>query len=40
MAETFGAQYENGGSEGEFLGRGVGKKYRVEWTDLSDEWIF
>ncbi len=32
MVKIFGAQYENGRTEGEFLGRTVGKKYRVKWT--------
>jgi hypothetical protein len=35
MVETFGAQYENGRTEGEFLGRRPGKKYLVKWTDLN-----
>ena len=34
MVETFGAQYETGRAEGEFLGRGTGKKYRGKWIDL------
>jgi hypothetical protein len=36
MFKTFGAQYENGRTEGKFLGRRVGKMYRVKWTDLND----
>ena len=37
MVLTFGAQYETGRAEGEFLGRGAGKKYRVKRTNLSGE---
>jgi hypothetical protein len=40
MVETFGAQFETGRAEGEFLGRGSGKKYRVKWTNLKDPYEF
>jgi hypothetical protein len=36
MVETFGAQYETGRVEGEFMGRGSGKKYSVKWNNLKD----
>ena len=36
MVKTFGAQYETGRAEGEFMGRGSGKKYRVKWNNLKD----
>jgi hypothetical protein len=40
MVETFGALYKNGRTEGKFLGRCVGKKYRVKWTDLNYPYEF
>ncbi len=37
MVETFGTKYETGRAEGEFLGWGTVKKYRLKWTNLKDQ---
>ncbi len=40
MVETFGAQYENGRTEGEFFRGCIGKNYRVKWTNLNYPYEF
>jgi hypothetical protein len=40
IVETFGAQFATGRAEGEFFGRGSGKKYFVKWTNLKDPYEF
>ena len=37
MVEIFRDQYATARVEGVFMGRGAGKKYRVKWTNLSEE---
>ena len=37
MVEFFRDQYATARVEGVFMGRGAGKKYRVKWTNFSEE---
>ena len=37
MMEYFGAAWASADVEGIFLGRGAGKKYRVQWISLPDK---
>ena len=39
MVGTFGDAYATARVEGVFMGRGSGHKYRVKWTNLSEELI-
>jgi hypothetical protein len=37
MLETFGDQHAQANAEGELLGKGSSKKYRVKWTNISGQ---
>ena len=39
MVQTFGEQAATARAEGVSMGRGTGQKYRVKWTNLSEELI-
>ena len=39
MVQTFGDAFATARVEGVFMGRGSGHKYRVKWTNLSEELI-
>jgi len=40
MVQTFGDAFATARVEGVFMGRGSGCKYRVKWTNLSEELIY